>query len=255
MTEWDTQRYLDFSAQRLQPGLDLLARITVPAPALIYDLGCGTGQLTKFIAERWPVAQVIGLDSSATMLARVPEHPGIRWMEADISDWNPPQKADLLFSNAALHWLDAHPTLFPQLLEGLKEGGCLGIQMPLNHQAPSHRLMSEVLDASRLGSDALRQRMARRPVMAPEAYYDLLCPLVKTLDIWTTEYLHILDGEDAVLDWVSSTALRPILKQLNGQELKLFLAEYTQRLRIAYPRQSDGKTLFPFRRLFIHATV
>ena len=260
-TRWDPSLYLKFSDHRLRPALELLDRIPLASPGVVYDLGCGTGDVTRVIGERWPAATVHGLDNSKEMLHTAAAVPGaIRWIEADVRHWRPDEPADLLYSNAALQWVDGHRTLFPHLVTCVKEGGCLAVQMPLSWGAPSHRLMRETLanggpDGSALGTAELRQGVARDWVEEAHVYYDLLAGSTKSLDIWETEYLQILDGADPVLDWVKGTGLRPILNALADQERAVFLAEYARRLRAAYPLRADGRTVYPFRRLFIVATV
>jgi len=260
-TRWDSELYLRFSDHRLRPALELLDRVPLADPRVIYDLGCGAGEPTRIIAQRWPNASVTGLDSSAEMLQKAGTEPGpVRWVQADVSQWQPDDHPDLIYSNATLHWVEDHAELFPRLVSFLAPGGALAVQMPLSWPAPSHVLMRETLanggpNGTTLGREELRRAVARKWVDEPEEYYDLLVTRVRTLDIWSTEYLQVLHGEDPVLDWVSGTGLRPILNGLDDAEREVFLAEYRQRLRAVYPTRPDGSTLYPFRRLFIVATV
>jgi trans-aconitate 2-methyltransferase len=260
-TRWDPTQYLKFSDHRLRPALELLARVPLDAPAVVYDLGCGAGNVTRLIAERWPAATVYGVDNSREMLTQAAGEPsGVRWIEADLHDWRPDEPADLLYSNATLHWVEGHRRLFPCLIDFLNPGGCLAVQMPLSWAAPSHRLMRETLEnggpgGAALGDAELRQAVARDWVENAETYYDLLAGRTFRLDIWETEYLQVLEGEDPVLEWVQGTGLRPILNGLGDDEREVFLAEYKRRLRAAYPVRADGRTLYPFRRLFIVATT
>jgi trans-aconitate 2-methyltransferase len=238
-----------------------LERVPLEAPERVFDLGCGTGEATRLISDRWPRADIVGLDSSPEMLARAAAEPGrVRWQRADVGDWRPDAPADLLYSNAALHWVEGHEILFPALLGRLRAGGCLAVQMPLSWDLPSHRLMRETLADARpgggpLGSSALRHAAERRWVEAPRVYYDLLSGRARSLDVWTTEYLQVLEGADPVLGWVEGSGLRPILQGLEPEARARFRAEYARRLRIAYPAGSDGRTVYPFRRLFVVATV
>jgi trans-aconitate 2-methyltransferase len=258
---WDPDQYSKFSDHRLRPALALLDRVPLASPRVIYDLGCGPGEVTLLLAERWPAAAIYGLDNSREMLAKAAEKPGtIRWIEADVRHWQPDEPPDLLFSNATLHWVEGHRELFPRLIGFLSPGGALAVQMPLSWAAPSHRLMRETLadggpGGQPLGSPELRQAVARDWVEKAEVYYDLLAGCTRSLDLWETEYLQVLEGEDPVLEWVKGTGLRPILNGLDDREREIFLAEYTRRLRAAYPVRADGRTLYPFRRLFLVATV
>ena len=259
-TRWDPNQYLKFADHRLRPALELLDRIPSQAPQVIYDIGCGTGQITRLIAERWPDATVYGLDNSPEMLAKAgAESSTIQWIEADIHSWVPSEPPDLIYSNATLQWVAGHQELFPKLAGFVQAGGCLAVQMPLSWGMPSHRLMRETLadggtDGGTLGTAELRQAVARKWVEDAADYYDLLEGSSNGLDIWETEYLQILAGDDPVLEWVRGTGLRPILNALGDQERELFLEQYAQRLRSAYPLRADGHTLYPFRRLFIVAT-
>jgi trans-aconitate 2-methyltransferase len=258
-TYWDPSQYLKFSDHRLRPALELLERIQPKSCDVIYDLGCGTGQITRLIANRWPTATVYGVDNSSEMLDKAAiESSTVEWIEADIADWSPEESPDLIYSNATLQWVVGHQDLFPRLVGTLNPGGVLAVQMPLSWGMPSHRLMRETLanggpNGAPLGTEALRQAVARKWVEDTDVYYDLLVGCTNQLDIWETEYLQILDGSDPVLEWVRGTGLRPILNSLDNEEREHFLTEYSKRLQAAYPVKADGRTLYPFRRLFIVA--
>ncbi len=260
-TSWSPAQYLKFGSHRLRPALELLDRVPLAAPAVMFDLGCGPGEVTRLLAERWPSATIYGLDNSSEMLAKAAAEPSrVQWVAADIGDWAPAEPPDLIYSNATLHWLPDHQALFPRLLGCLRAGGCLAVQMPLSWDLPSHRLMRATLAnggpyGSPLGSEDLREAVGRRWVEDEGYYYDLLTGRASGVDIWETEYLQVLDGDSPVLEWVKSTGLRPILNGLDAAERELFLSTYAQRLRETYPMRTDGHTLYPFRRLFIVATV
>jgi trans-aconitate 2-methyltransferase len=250
---WDPERYLTFGDERTRPALDLLARVPLANAARVADLGCGPGNSTALLAERWPEAAIVGVDSSPAMLAKA-RATSVRaiWLEADIAGWAPDRPLDLIYSNAALHWLGEHALLLPRLMRQLCAGGVLAVQMPRHFAAPSHALLHETA-ASGPWADRLAGSLDRQPVAPPEWYYDLLAPRAQALDIWETEYLHVLEGDDPVLNWTRSTALRPIVQALDAEQAAAFEAVYAAGLREAYPRRADGRTLFPFRRLFIVA--
>ncbi len=256
-TSWNPSQYLKFADHRLRPALELLNRVPLASPATIYDLGCGPGGITRLLAEQWPAATIYGLDNSPEMLQEAAAEPSrIQWIEGDIATWAPAEPPELVYSNATLHWVPGHDELFPRLAGFLQAGGCLAVQMPLSFDAPSHRLMRETLlsggpNGSALGTEELRQVVARRWVEDAAFYYDLLAGQTTSLDIWETEYLQVLEGDDPVLEWVKGTGLRPILNGLDDAERELFLVAYAQRLHEAYPRRVNGCTLYPFRRLFI----
>ncbi|GAA0582476.1 methyltransferase domain-containing protein [Caenispirillum bisanense] len=259
MTDWNPALYLAHAGPRLRPALDLLNRIDAAAPADVCDLGCGTGTATRLLAARWPQARIVGIDSSPAMLAQAAAEspPGDRltWRQADLSSWSPPPaSADVVFSNAALHWLDDHATLLPRLMAALRPGGVLAVQMPDNFAAPSHQALFALARDARW-ADRLVPLLREAPVARPAEYRRLLAPLAADLDIWTTEYLHLLDGPDPVLTWTGSTILRPLLDRLDPAEAKDLAAAYGAALRAAYPADADGRTPFPFRRLFLVAVA
>ncbi len=253
MTSWDPNQYLKFADHRLRPALDLLARIRADEPGSVYDLGCGAGNVTKLLAERWPKARVTGVDSSMPMLekARVAA-PRIAFLHAELAAWRAAEPANVIYSNAALHWLEGHEALLPRLMEQLAPGGTLAIQMPRNHRAASHTMMIEAAEAGTWKAK-LASVQSIRTVHDADAYYRALAPLASRLDIWECEYLQVLEGPNPVVEWTKGTALRPYLDALDDAARKGFLAAYSERIAAAYPPQPDGKTLFPFRRIFIVA--
>lgn len=253
--KWDPQQYLahGFADLRLRPALDLLARIATPAPACVVDLGCGTGNTTALLTSRWPEADVVGVDSSAEMLSRADgRRIGARFQQADIAAWRADAPVDVLYSNAALQWVDGHESLFPRLLAQLAPEGWLAVQMPRNHGAPSHQAMIDAVEAGPW-AERLRPVLRPAPVALPEQYYSLMAPHCSAVDIWESIYLHQLEGENPVVEWTKGSALRPLLAVLEGEERNAFEMAYAARIKTAYPPAPDGRTLFPFRRLFIVA--
>jgi trans-aconitate 2-methyltransferase len=251
---WDPTQYLKFADHRLRPAIDLLNRIPSENPKEVFDLGAGTGNVTRFMKERWPRAHVTGVDGSAEMLARAAEIPGISWEHVDLAEWKAPRPADVIYSNAALHWLGDHDKLFPTLLRSLAPGGVLAVQMPRNFLAPSHTLIA---DAALQGPwrTTLEPRLRPVPVKDPAFYYDVLADVAADVDLWETEYLHVLEGTDPVKEWVKGSWLRPLLDALQEPERSEFEAAYARLAAEAYPRRPDGRTLLPFRRMFIVATA
>lgn len=253
MTTWDPNQYLKFADHRLRPALDLLSRIRADEPGAVFDLGCGAGNVSKLLAERWPKARVTGVDSSMAMLEKARAGaPRIAFIQAELAAWRAAEPAGIIYSNAALHWLDGHEALFPRLMEQLAPGGTLAIQMPRNHRAPSHTAMVEAAESGPWKAKLANVR-GIRTVHDPEAYYRMLAPLAARLDIWECEYLQVLEGANPVVEWTKGTGLRPFLDALDDAAKKGFLAAYSERIAGAYPPQPDGRTLFPFRRIFIVA--
>jgi trans-aconitate 2-methyltransferase len=249
---WKPDVYLQFAAPRTRPAADLLARVPDIRPARIVDLGCGPGNSTALLAARWPDARLEGLDNSAAMLAEA-RASGVAadWLEADIASWQPASPYDLIFSNATLQWLPGQSTLLPRLMGFVAPGGVLAFQVHVNFDAPSHGLMREVASDPRWRDKLADVREIQRATA--ESYYDMLHAHAAALDIWSTEYLQLLEGEDAVYRWVSGTGLRPFVDALAGQDKFDFIAAYKMRLNAAYPVKDDGTTLFPFQRLFVVA--
>lgn len=256
---WDPGQYHKFSDHRLRPALELLERAVLAmggnSPSEVCDLGCGGGEITRIMADHWPDARVIGLDTSPEMLVKA-EAAGvsrIEWQEADVRAWTASPKADLLYSNAMLQWVDGHREVFPHLVAQLAPGGVLAVQMPLSFGQTSHRLLREVLE--NYGTPELRKGVARKWVEEPDWYYDLLKSHTAFQDIWDVTYQQVLQGDDPVLEWVKGSALRPVITALSQDEAGRFLVEYGAALREAYPKRAGGETLFPFHRLFIVAAV
>jgi trans-aconitate 2-methyltransferase len=248
---WNPQQYLKFAQPRLRPALDLIARIGATDPAVVYDLGCGTGNITRLLAERWPAARISGVDDSAPMLAQAAQQPSqIQWIQQSVAAWRAESPADVIFSNAALHWLPNHQHLFASLVAMLAPGGILAVQMPRNFLAPSH---TAIHDTVRAGPwrERLESLIVPPPVAEPQFYYAVLQAHAAMLDIWETEYLHVLTGVDAVKEWTKGTWLKQFLDHLGEPERSAFETQYARRVGAAYPPLPNGETLFPFRRLFI----
>ena len=249
---WDPKHYLTFADERTRPAAELISRIDFGAPRRVIDLGCGPGNSTALIAARWPDVSLEGLDSSPEMIASAKES-GVRadFFVADIASWQPPEPYDVVISNATLQWLENHRGLLPRLMASVADGGCFAFQVPRNLDAPSHALMRAVAADGRWAQKLNDVRGIN--VLSPDAYYEVLVPYAESLDIWETEYLHVLEGNDPVYRWVGATGLRPYAQALAGGEREAFLSTYKARLREAYPMRADGKTLFPFKRLFVVA--
>lgn len=250
---WDPTQYLRFSNERLRPALDLLAQVPLAAAARVVDLGCGTGNVTSVLRERFPQAVVIGVDASEAMLIKARQAaPGCHFVQGDFATWVPDAAPDLIFSNAALHWVTRHETLFPGLVSLLAPGGVLAVQMPAMHDAPLRALQNEVA-AHGPWATHLRDVVFPRSILTAGAYYDLLRPLVTALDLWETTYLHVLQGEDPVVEWAAGSSLRPFLDKLPPDLREAYRTAYAEALRPHYPRRTDGATLLPFYRQFIMA--
>ncbi|WP_417514149.1 methyltransferase domain-containing protein [Minwuia sp.] len=253
---WNPEQYLKgtMGDLRTRPVFDLLARVPVDTATSVYDLGCGPGNSTAPLKARWPGATVTGIDNNPAMLEKARDSfAGITFREADIGTWEPDDPADVIFANAALHWVPDHARLLARLLGFLRPGGCLAIQQPNNFAAPSHALIGEIARDPRF-RDRLKGKLLGDFVQDVRFYHDLLRPIADAVDIWETEYAQPLNGADPVLEWVRGTALLPVETNLDRDDFSAFVSVYREKLRTAYPVAPDGITLFPFRRMFIIAT-
>lgn len=250
---WSAKQYSMFEQQRTRPVRDLVAAIPDGDVRTAVDLGCGPGNSTEVLAERFPKALVTGMDSSDDMLTDARKRlPALNFELADIGAWNPAQKFDVILANASLQWLPDHATLYPHLVNQLTPGGTLAVQTPDNLDEPAHKLAREVAAdgpwAVKIGAVKHNQRHAA------SYYFELLSKHCSTVDVWRTTYHHPLAGSAAVVEWFKGSALRPFLAPLTDSEKSAFLDEYLARITQAYPALTDGTVLLPFPRLFIIAT-
>jgi trans-aconitate 2-methyltransferase len=254
MDSWNPLTYLRFSDERSRPFFDLVGRIGASAPAMVVDLGCGPGQLTAKLADRWPDATVVGVDSSPEMIsvARQQKSEHVEFVLADLRSWRPAAPIDVLVSNATFQWVPDHRSLLPTFLSTVTEGGWLAFQVPGNFHEPSHRLLRELAWEPRF---AAATRGVEWPAAGePMDYLSDLAALGCRVQAWETTYLHVLSGSDPVFDWMSGTGARPALDALVDDERAAFVLEYKARLRQAYPARPFG-TVLPFRRIFVVAQL
>jgi trans-aconitate 2-methyltransferase len=254
---WDASQYLKYADERSRPFLDLLSRVRRERVDLIADLGCGPGNLTKTLPERWPAAFVVGVDHSREMLSQaqplaIPSR--LEFILADIASWSPAKPLDLVVSNAALQWVTDHEALLGRLAGMLVPGGTLAVQMPCHFDQPAHRAIEQTKADPRWKESLHGVGLQANSVLPLAWYVERLHELGFTVDAWQTTYLHVLKGENPVLEWYKGTALRPLLNCLDSEGNAAFLHELGVRLKAAYPERA-GRTLFPFPRLFFVATL
>ena len=251
---WDPNQYLRFGDERTRPAMDLASRIRVENPRAVIDLGCGPGNSTQVLRRMWPNASVTGLDSSPTMIAKAQQaYPGQQWVLADIQQWRPETPFDIIFSNAALQWIPNHRALIRRLFGHVAAGGALAFQIPSSAFSPVRTLIHEIADDPAWNS-RMGKAKAAFTMEEPGVYYDALAENASSLDIWETEYHHVMDAPSAIVTWFSSTGLRPFLEALDtDEERQRFTMMLTEQVTKAYPRQSNGRILFRFRRLFVVA--
>lgn len=257
MSNWQPDQYLLFEDERTRPCRDLADQIHLKSSAVIIDLGCGPGNSTEVLAQRWPTASITGLDSSLDMLRRArSRNPQQELIHSDIGEWAEKggEQYDLVFSNAAMQWVLDHATVYPRLLDRVAHGGALAIQVPSNLHEPAHQIMRDVASSAGWRDTFPAHGVKEWFVHDAPFYYDLVAPLARSVTMWETTYFHVLPGLDAITEWYRSTGLRPFLAALSGEEdRQKFLRDYTAALASSYKLRPDGKVLFPFRRLFLIA--
>jgi trans-aconitate 2-methyltransferase len=251
---WNPERYLKFRGERTRPSVDLVARIEADDPATVIDLGCGPGNSTAVLRGRWPGAAITGMDSDPAMLrSALRSDPYLNWVQGELATWEADGAYDVVFSNAVIQWVPDHAALVPRLFRAVAPGGALAFQIPIRVDAPIHGPILEVASDPRWreATEAARDAIVGHD---PRFYYDLLCAEAERLDLWTTEYQHVLDGPGTILEWLRSTRLRPFLAALpEAADREAFEAALLERITAIFPRRPDGRVLFPFGRLFVIA--
>ena len=252
MADWSAEQYLKFADERTRAARDLLAQVPLDQPRLVYDLGCGPGNSTELLIERFAQARIVGVDSSPDMLVKARRsYPQTEFVEGDLKNWQPGERADLLFANAVFQWVPDHVLALQRLLGALPKGGVLAVQMPDNLNEPSHIAMRETALAGPWSDKLKSLGRVRDRLPSPHAYYHELKPHAARIDIWHTIYNHPLDGAGGIVEWVKGTGLRPYIDPLDEAEREAYLAGYRDRIAKAYPVEYDGKVLLRFPRLFI----
>lgn len=254
MASWNPDLYLQFKEERTQPARDLAARIVHEKPKDIVDLGCGPGNSTQVLRDRWPEADILGVDNSTEMIEKARAYclQG-SWLLADLRDWNPDDSWDIVFSCATLQWIPNHERLIPKVFSLVRRGGALAVQLPANQDAPLHRALLEV--ARRTEWKDLTSGCEDLIVYhSPAFYYDILSLLSPRVFLWKTSYIHILENHKGLIDWYSSTGMKTYLERLPGEQQKeSFRNQVLEACRDSYPVQKDGRILYPFERLFFIA--
>jgi len=253
MKDWDPDLYRQFEAERTRPAKELLSRIPLHEVNSVTDLGCGPGNSTELLREAWPNALITGVDSSQAMLEQaIKRLPGCQFVQVDICHWEADILQQVIFANASLQWLTDHQQLLPHLVAQLSRRGVLAVQMPDNLDQPTHNLMRKTGELPRW-REKISPVTNRARLLSTAAYYDLLCSVGCSVDIWRTTYYHVMPSPQAIVDWLRATGLRPFLSPLEECEQEAFLMRYLQELQVVYRIRGDGRVLLPFPRLFIVA--
>ncbi len=249
--KWNPEQYLKFKDERTLAAHDLAASIDISRPAQIVDIGCGPGNSTYVIRDKYPTAEITGLDSSVEMIESARNsYPDEKWIIEDIRNWKPPNKFDIVFSNAVLQWLPDHEKLINNLFEMVKSKGVLAVQVPANFESPLHKALTRVSEYSEW-----KERMAGCKdainYNSPEFYYDLLSGISGKFSVWQTIYYHVLESHDGLIEWYSSTGMKHYLATLTDEKEKtLFKKQVLGECRESYRFQKNNKILLPFKRTF-----
>ncbi|HEY2257979.1 MAG TPA: trans-aconitate 2-methyltransferase, partial [Variovorax sp.] len=242
MLDWNPELYRRYEDERTRPARELLARVALSEAAQVVDLGCGPGNSTELLVQRFDGATVVGIDNSEAMLVSARERlPKAQFELSDIATWEPELRPDLIYANAALQWVPDHEALIPRLFAALAPAWVLAIQMPDNRQEPTHRLMREIAGEAPWAQAIGNPEKLRTPLLSIEAYYDLLAADAESVDVWRTAYQHPMASAAAIVEWVRGTGLKPFVDPLPGELRMSFLAEYERRIARAYPPRSDGR--------------
>jgi len=254
MPKWDAGQYLKFRNERTQPAFDLVSRIEIAEPVNVVDIGCGPGNSTSVLEQRWPDANISGFDSSPEMLDMARDSSRkVNWFQADAANWEPDINYDVIFSNAALQWVPDHGEFLPRMIGCLNEGGVLAVQMPAHYNSQLHQSLLAVAKSPEW-CDLTEDARSMLSMKSPAYYYDLLEPLLSKLELWETEYIHVMDSTRAIMEWFRGTGLRPFMEALSTQDKKEKFEQALYALyEAAYPLQNNSKVLLPFRRFFILA--
>jgi trans-aconitate 2-methyltransferase len=255
---WSAEQYVAFEDERTRPVRDLLAALPPIEARSVIDLGCGPGNSTEVLAQRYPQAEIAGIDSSPDMIAaarrRLPRIDFTVHAVQDVQGWNSPGPFDVILANAVLQWVPDHATLLPQLIGKLATRGALAVQMPDNLDEHAHRLMREIAQQGPWAAKLADAAAARTPLAGMDWYYELLRPLCARVDLWRTTYYHPLrGGAAAIVEWFKGSGLRPFIEPLSDAERSVYLEHYTAAIAGAYPSGADGGVLLPFPRVFMVA--
>jgi trans-aconitate 2-methyltransferase len=251
---WSPGQYVKFEDERTRPARDLLAQVPLESAESAIDLGCGPGNSTELLVRRFGAPAVSGMDSDADMLEAARKRlPSTHFFQADLARWQPERKVDLLFSNAVFQWVPDHLAVLDRLMDALRPGGVLAIQVPDNFAEPSHTLMRDTAEAGPWHARFAGFDGRRDTIPPPAAYYDRLMPKAARVDVWHTIYNHPLADAAAIVDWLRSTGLRPFLERAGAGHREAFAADYLRRIADAYPPMADGRVLLRFPRLFMVA--
>jgi trans-aconitate 2-methyltransferase len=250
--DWKPELYLKYRNERTQPSIDLVNKISMDfVPENIIDLGCGPGNSSQVLVQRWLTSYFVGVDNSVSMIEKAKmDYPNQEWVVADASNYKTDLKFDLVFSNATIQWIPNHENLLSKFHELLSDRGILAIQIPMFWDMPLAKAIEKVSKGNRWKTRT-KDVLNLFTIHDYFFYYDQLSGLFNTIDMWETDYMHILDSQNSILEMIKSTGLKPYLERIEGNAEKLeFEEEVLNEIKRHYPLQKNGKVIFPFKRLF-----
>jgi trans-aconitate 2-methyltransferase len=252
--DWNPDLYLKYNRERLQPSIDLVSRITVDRPDTIIDIGCGPGNSTQILVQRWPEARIVGIDNSPSMIEKAKkDYPRQEWMLCDAGKDEIPGKFDIVFSNATIQWIPDHENVLKKFYNLLNENGLIAVQIPMFWDMPIGKSIAGIAESHRwsLSTKGVKELFT---IHNYHFYYDHLSVLFKMVDIWETHYMHSMESHTSILEMIRSTGMKPFLERLEDEKDREDFEELVLKKIISdYPLQADGKVIFPFKRLFFVA--
>jgi trans-aconitate 2-methyltransferase len=249
--DWNPDLYLKYANERTQPSIDLISKINPNIqPKSILDVGCGPGNSSQALLQRWPAAKLTGIDNSANMIEKArTSYPHNTWIVADAAKYTPNAGYDIVFSSATIQWIPDHADLFKKLFNLINDGGLLAIQVPRFDEMPLSKAIQKVASREKW-QESTRGCLELFTYHDAKYYYDLISPEYKSVEFWQTDYIHILESQSAILEWIRSTGLKPYLDCLTNEDKPLFENAVLAEIKRDYPLQKNGRALFPFKRLF-----
>jgi trans-aconitate 2-methyltransferase len=250
--DWNPDLYLKYRNERTQPSIDLINKIGISLqPRSILDIGCGPGNSSEALLQRWPNVKLTGIDNSANMIEKArTTYPNNKWIVADASNCTSNAKYDIVFSNATIQWIPNHQNLFKRLFNLVNNEGVLAIQVPKFNEMPLSRAIQKIANKE-IWKEATKGCSELFTYHDEKYYYDLMSSDYKSVEFWQTDYIHILESQYSIIEWIRSTGIKPYLDCLRDEERPLFESEVLAEIKYDYPVQNDGKVLFPFIRLFM----